>query len=514
MTATDATYVNGVLLTPVLAPVATVEDERATPSAVLRRALVAVDSLASVTGWALGFALSGGLRTGVAQPHLAAVSVSVLLAAATITAMASQRLYLARMCTIRAVEIARLGRSITIATVVALLLPRALPVDVTAIGAVSGGVLAFGLLLVARGSYRYWVAVRRRDGRFVRPVVVVGDNDEAGDLVRLIKDHPELGYRVIGFVGDNDSLPGDTNVPRLARTDGLLGALAASGTRGVIVATTALSAKARNATVRTLLQHGIHVQLTSGLWGIDHRRLLAQPLAHEPLFYLEPLRLARWQLGLKRVIDFVGAVVGGLLIALPIVVVAAVAVKLQDRGPVFYKQRRVGRHGREFTIWKLRTMIPDAELLYDELAETRAGRDWPLVKLADDPRRTRVGRLLERTSIDELPQLWNVIKGEMSLVGPRPATAVEVAGFDDELLLRQEVLPGITGLWQVEARDNPNFSAYRRYDLFYIENWSVSLDMAILVATLQRVLLRGLELVVSRRAELGGSVVPVGANAD
>ena len=135
-------------------------------------------------------------------------------------------------------------------------------------------------------------------------------------------------------------------------------------------------------------------------------------------------------------------------------------------------------------------MVPDAEERLVDLTFANEREGGPLFKLTQDPRRTKVGRILERTSLDELPQLINVLRGDMSLVGPRPALPHEVAQFDDELLGRQRVLPGITGLWQVEGRENPAFDVYRRLDLFYVENWSVGFDLAILMSTFQSVLMR------------------------
>jgi lipopolysaccharide/colanic/teichoic acid biosynthesis glycosyltransferase len=252
-----------------------------------------------------------------------------------------------------------------------------------------------------------------------------------------------------------------------------------------------------NRVTRTLLRRNVHVHLSSGLRGIDHRRIRALPLAHEPLFYLEAQSLAPWQRWVKRAID---VTVSGVLLVLlsPLLLVSAIAVKLGDGGPVFFRQARVGQGGVPFTLLKLRTMIPDAEehLVDVSVHNQRTG---PLFKLARDPRRTRVGHVLERTSIDELPQLINVLRGEMSLVGPRPALQHEIDEFDDELLDRLNVVPGITGLWQVEARDNPEFDVYRRLDLFYVENWSVSLDLAIMLATAQAVLGRLCQVPAHRR---------------
>jgi lipopolysaccharide/colanic/teichoic acid biosynthesis glycosyltransferase len=165
-----------------------------------------------------------------------------------------------------------------------------------------------------------------------------------------------------------------------------------------------------------------------------------------------------------------------------VLLLSGLAIKLQDGGPVFYRQDRVGLNRRIFGLIKLRTMVPDAAQRLGEVEE-RNERKGPLFKLADDPRVTKVGKFLRASSIDEIPQLLNVLRGEMSVVGPRPALPAEFAQFDDDLVERALVPPGITGLWQVEARDNPSFRAYRRLDLFYVDNWSIGFDVAIMVGT-------------------------------
>jgi lipopolysaccharide/colanic/teichoic acid biosynthesis glycosyltransferase len=180
-----------------------------------------------------------------------------------------------------------------------------------------------------------------------------------------------------------------------------------------------------------------------------------------------------------------------LVLTAPVLLLAALAIKLNDGGPVFYVQPRVGRDGRLFGFLKLRTMVVGADRIRPQAGSENA-RTGPLFKAPDDPRVTRVGRFLRASSIDELPQLLNVMWGDMTLVGPRPALPSEVEEFDEELLQRNRVRPGITGLWQVEARDNPSFAAYRRLDLFYIENWTLSLDVIILILTVQHVVARSL----------------------
>ena len=178
----------------------------------------------------------------------------------------------------------------------------------------------------------------------------------------------------------------------------------------------------------------------------------------------------------------------GLILVGPVILITGLMVKATSPGPMFFTQDRVGRNGENFKMVKIRTMVVDAEDRLEELRAEANERRGPLFKMDRDPRFTPVGRILDITSINELPQLWNVLKGDMSLVGPRPALPSEVANFDPELHSRNLVRPGITGLWQVEARDNPDFSAYRRLDLHYVENWSVTFDLVIMLQTAEAML--------------------------
>jgi lipopolysaccharide/colanic/teichoic acid biosynthesis glycosyltransferase len=181
---------------------------------------------------------------------------------------------------------------------------------------------------------------------------------------------------------------------------------------------------------------------------------------------------------------------GGLLVAgAPLLLLTALAVKLDSRGPVLFRQERVGKDGRPFQVLKFRTMVSDAEQRLIDLRE-RNEADGPLFKLRDDPRVTRVGAWLRKLSIDEVPQLWNVVRGEMSLVGPRPALASEMTAWHPELHNRLRVKPGITGMWQVSGRSDSSFEEYSRLDLYYVDNWSLVNDLAIVAKTVPTVLLR------------------------
>ena len=186
---------------------------------------------------------------------------------------------------------------------------------------------------------------------------------------------------------------------------------------------------------------------------------------------------------LKRLLDIAGASLGFVLVS-PIMAIVALLIRLDSAGPVFYSAERAGAKGRCFRCYKLRSMVSNAEHLKDEL-RSRNQREGPIFKIDDDPRITRVGRVIRRYSLDELPQLWNVIKGDMSLVGPRPHPVDEVNHYELHHYRRLDVKPGITGLWQISARDCPSFELNMHLDLTYIENWSLRLDLRILAGTIR-----------------------------
>ena len=453
-------------------------------SSFLRYLLVGLDAAALTLSWVVATVF---VPTS-ARSMFESVLATIVLVVAGLAVFAFG-LYRARICNLRAVEYVRVARGCLVVALLGLAI-AAVAEFIGAPGEIALGTLfAFLLVTVLRSGYRTWLTNRRRVGRYLRPVLLVGAGAESAELAALLTEHPELGYRSVGVVGDE----------REAQRHGLegcwcgdldeaLAVLADTGVTGAIVCGSDLHSSELNKIVQELLQAGAHVQLSSGLHGVDVGRLRPSPLAHEPFFYVEPVTLAAWQLVTKRVIDVVLSSVM-LTATLPVLGLAALGIKLHDRGPVLFKQWRVGRDGAPFLLYKLRTMREGAEHETADLLGLNQ-RDGPLTKYSHDPRVTTLGRILRATSIDELPQLWNVLNGTMSLVGPRPALPDEVAYFDAELRARESVRPGITGLWQVEGRDNPSFAAYRRLDLFYLENWSVALDLVILLGTVESVVTR------------------------
>jgi exopolysaccharide biosynthesis polyprenyl glycosylphosphotransferase len=248
------------------------------------------------------------------------------------------------------------------------------------------------------------------------------------------------------------------------------------------VAATAVSPEEMNHVAKAVRLEGVEVRVTATLPDVLSSRLSVQPFGGITALSLHPVRLSGSQVVAKRAFDLIVAGVG-LILASPLLLAIAVAVKLTSPGPILYRSTRVGQRGRPFTMLKFRTMRPGADQEVDRLRE-EMGVTNLMFKLKDDPRVSRVGKLLRKVSLDELPQLINVVRGEMSIVGPRPPLPEEVTRYVDWQFDRLEVPPGITGLWQVSGRSDLSFDDCVRLDLFYIENWSLSYDLYILAKTI------------------------------
>jgi exopolysaccharide biosynthesis polyprenyl glycosylphosphotransferase len=447
------------------------------------------------------------------------VPVQLAVIVATMVALAAQGMYLWRATGGRAVDLQAIGHAVIAGSAAGAVTARLLVVDLSATEYVGTAVVGLSLVSLGRSLYSGWLRAARVSGRFIRPLLLVGANDEAASFVELLRTHPEHGYRLCGVVAPagQQAVPSGVGLPYLGGLDDAVAALDRCGATGALIASTAVPFQRLQGLTRDLLAAGVDVQLTTGLRGVAHRRLRWQPLAHEPVVGVHTPRGRDPRLHAvgKRALDVVlaGTV---LVVSLPVLAAAAIAIKLEDRGPILFRNNRVGEGGQPLGLLKLRTMVPDAERMRDALEAENARHGGPLFKSDRDPRITRVGHFLRQTSLDELPQLVNVLRGEMSLVGPRPALPEEVAQFDEELRSRRlSVRPGITGLWQAEARDNPAFGAYRRLDLFYVENWSLGFDLAILWATAGRVLARAAAAVRSRPVttavtHLGTTAAPTG----
>ena len=349
-------------------------------------------------------------------------------------------------------------------------------------------VLAVIFLTLTREFVRRVIARLHVAGRLLRPTVIVGGNVEGLALCAMLDDKRFLGYRVVGFVDDEAAFGSEllARRPVLGSVRETLDAVSACGATDVIIAGSAVEPATCNGLVRDLTDAGVHVEISSTLRDVAAERLRIRPLGQYTVVEVERDRLTGWRAAAKRGFDVVASVTL-LLMVIPLMPVIAALIKLDSRGPVFFRHTRVGKDGRPFQVFKFRTMVRDAEDLLADLMD-RNEAEGTIFKLRQDPRCTRVGRLLRRLSVDELPQLWNVLVGQMSMVGPRPAPPNEVANWSDDMHRRLRVRPGITGMWQVSGRSEASFEEYVRFDLYYVNNWSLLADLAIVAKTVPTVL--------------------------
>jgi exopolysaccharide biosynthesis polyprenyl glycosylphosphotransferase len=415
---------------------------------------------------------------------------ATLVTATALAAMRSQDLWESRLNSVRSIELARITRAVVLMGLGTIVLDRGVRLYVHVEEIALGCATVWIALVGWRSTYRTWLGVQRTAGRFRRRVLIIGTDRRAMDLADLFETHPETGVEVVGIVGSarEARTAGRSHLWRANYADADR-VLAAADVDGVVLCSSDINPALLDGLIRDEQRRDRELYLDPGLSGIDFRRVQALPIAHQPLLYVESPSLSRLQVACKRGFDVAMSL--GMLVALsPVLLAVAAAIALTDRGPVLFRQRRVGRDGVPFEILKFRSMCVDAEARLAALRAEQNERTGPLFKLDRDPRVTAVGRFIRAFSLDELPQLLNVLRGEMSLVGPRPALPAEVAAFPADLHARHLVRPGITGLWQVEARDNPSFGAYRRLDLFYVGNWSLLLDLIILLGTVEQVLVR------------------------
>jgi len=354
-------------------------------------------------------------------------------------------------------------------------------------------VAAFTVLLLStsRVIQRTVRANLRSKGIGIQRVLIVGAGEAGQAVLRTMIARRELGYFPVGYL-DDDPDRGSVDLGRLLGLGGLdnLDEVIREHKVDLIVITLRWSHHDRILQlVRSARKAGVDVRVVPDVFQLNLKQVHVENLDGIPLLGINGNtslqgtgRLA------KRAIDL-----GLILLASPLLLalfgMIALTIRIESPGPIFYKQKRIGENGREFYMIKFRSMIPDAEKYRQKLVETLQ-LDPRHPKIPDDPRITRVGRFIRRTSIDELPNLVNVVRGQMSLVGPRPPTPDEVALYEPWHMQRLQIMPGITGLWQISGRSDVPFEEMCLLDIYYIENWSIKLDAQILMMTLPRVLLR------------------------
>jgi len=345
--------------------------------------------------------------------------------------------------------------------------------------------------LGARALHRWLLRGLRAAGVLGNRMLIVGAGREGRELYDSVtKASRWLGYCVVGFL-DDDRVSGPLTAgypPVVGSIRDVREVVEDLEVDDVLVAHGSVSEATAERVYRDLQGLPVELHVSTGLLGVATNRVAVQRFGDIPVMGLRRVDLSGFQQTIKRGFDLVVAGLAVVLLA-PVLAACALAVKLSGPGPVLFSQRRVGRDGREFTIHKFRSMVADAEARLEEL-RSRNEADGLLFKLHADPRVTRVGRVLRAWSLDELPQLLDVLRGDMSLVGPRPPLPSEVAAYDPWLHNRLRVKPGLTGLWQVSGRHEATFADYIRHDLFYVENWSLVMDLFIVLRTIPAVFAR------------------------
>ncbi len=410
------------------------------------------------------------------------VGFFLLYATLVILGCANQSLY--RTPRDRAVldESLMVAKAVTVATVLLVLFIFISGYkDISRLVIVSAGVLN----VLALSGWRYFkrrlVLRRSVEGIGVSRILIVGGGRMGRTLGAWLEQNRHLGYLVCGYL---DSQP--SNDPRVLETVNELRKIALTEFVDELFITLPADREFVKKTIIQARELGIGLKLVPDLYdGLGWKAPLHM-IGGFPIMDLHWQPIPAIGLAAKRLFDLIFSA-AALIVAAPLFVVLAILIKLDSPGPVIYASERVGRKGNKFKCYKMRTMVADADLQKDKLRAANE-REGPFFKLTNDPRVTRIGHWLRNSSLDELPQLINVLRGEMSLVGPRPHPVDDVELYSIEHLRRLDVCPGVTGLWQVTARNDPSFETNMALDLEYIENWSLGLDFKILIKTIPAVL--------------------------
>ncbi|TDC55976.1 sugar transferase [Actinomadura sp. KC345] len=349
------------------------------------------------------------------------------------------------------------------------------------------------LNLVARYRLRKWLHKKRWNGEWMRRVVAVGHRTSVEDLIKVLRQKRYHGMDIAAvclppvLASGDDAVAEVEGVPVLGDFSQAAAVVDRIGADSVaVLACPEMDGVALRRLAWQIERDDVELVVAPALMDVTGPRISIRPVSGLPLLHVEHPELDGGRKVFKGLFDRTAAL-GGVVLLSPLMLVVAVLIKMTSPGPVMFRQDRVGRGGREFTVMKFRTMVQDAEARKVELME-RNENDGVLFKIREDPRITRVGRWLRRYSLDELPQLFNVLRGEMSLVGPRPPLPEEVAEYGGDVYRRLVVKPGLTGLWQVSGRSDLSWEESVRLDLRYVDNWTLALDLQIMWKTWSAVL--------------------------
>lgn len=342
------------------------------------------------------------------------------------------------------------------------------------------------LLMLFRFSLMAALNFYRQHGRSYRNAIIIGTDHQAREVADRILDNKGLGIQIIGFQDyHRNGLWSYREIPLLGHPDGLAEIISNSQVDYLIIAVDVHDLPLTAHAFAIGEEMGVSVCLVSDPYFHPISKARATNFIDFPAVVYSSVPTIRWQLVMKSCLDRIGGLIG-IILSIPVGLLAALAIKIEDGGPVFFKQIRSGKNGKTFTIYKFRTMVTDAEKLKSKLMNKNE-MTGPVFKIRKDPRITRTGSWLRRSSVDELPQFINVLRGDMSLVGPRPPLPTEVTNYDRWHRRKLSVKPGLTCLWQVNGRNNVDFDHWMKLDLEYIDNWSIWLDAKILLKTVPAV---------------------------
>jgi exopolysaccharide biosynthesis polyprenyl glycosylphosphotransferase len=443
-------------------------------------ALVGIDALAATAAAAAAYQARFG-----AEEATGYLTLTVLMPILWVGMVALLDCYEPRVLGIGSEEFQRIGRAFVAATAVLGFVSYAFKLEVARGYVILALPLALVLCLFGRYGARKWLHRRRMAGRYLHNVIAVGEEHAVVDLVTQLRRDQYSGMRVVGAClsgGDGARLVG-LGVPLFGGVDDVAEVVRRTGADTVAVTSGVGVDPVRLRRLSWELEGSdTDLVVAPGLIEVAGPRLHIRPVSGLPLLHVEEPEFSGLRRILKGAFDR-SAAAAALVLALPLLLVIAAGVKLTSSGPVVFRQTRTGRRGREFTLYKFRSMYADAEARRVDLLDRNERGEGLLFKIRADPRVTPVGRWLRRFSLDELPQLVNILFGHMSLVGPRPPLPDEVALYEDDVRRRLLVKPGLTGLWQVSGRSDLTWEESVRLDLRYVENWSFALDLMILWKT-------------------------------
>jgi exopolysaccharide biosynthesis polyprenyl glycosylphosphotransferase len=467
----------------------------ATQRLVLTLVLFAADALALLCAFRAAFWIRFDLQVTVAAdvvPQVAAYqNLAALLVPLWLLLFVFHDLYdpYAKLGGIQ--ESSKIFNACTTATMLVVVGTFVLPsVVIARVWLISAWLLSFLFVASVRFGARRVVYACRRQGYLLSPAIIVGTNKEAVSLARFLEDRHASGVELLGFAATSlDTRPADVAGRVLGSVDDIQALVAGTRAEDLIVAITALTHEELLRLCERVEPLSVQLRLSSGLYELLTTRVEVRTLGTVPLMSLQKIRLERRETVIKRLLDASLALVG-LVLLLPLLAAIAAWIKVDSPGPVLHRRRVLGMSGRQFDAFKFRTMLVDGDRLLHQqpeaAAELRANH-----KLKADPRITSAGRWLRRCSLDELPQLVNVLLGQMSLVGPRMITADEAAKYGRQRMNLLSVKPGLTGLWQVSGRSDLTYDERVRMDMYYVRNYSVWLDLQILFVQTLPAVIRG-----------------------